>query len=323
MFNLLFAFIFSFTSAANSIITFIPTLGETLTSAEHKSLYCSTNTVALDGFEYKKQTDSTLVLEAETGSFVKAVSVSSDNLGNIYILDNGSNEIFKMNSSLLIVKKNGKQGWREGEFDSPTSIDATTSLDIFVTDGNNRRVQRFDRNLNFISYLATDLKTFKNEFQYKTPLASVVLNSNDIYILDGENNRIVVYKDGLNPVNSFGDYQSGKGKLFKPSKIIKDNSNNIYILDKGSNSVKRYDSFGTFFSELKIDTIISISVFEKNLYILTGDAIYCFDSEKNAYISRISLFDEVKKNLITDFYSLNNNRFIILYKNKLTLWKLS
>ncbi len=274
-------------------------------------------------FSFAPVSDSTLALEAETGNFVNANSVSSDNLGNIYILDRGSNEIYKMNSNLLIVKKNGKQGWREGELDTPTSIDATTSLDIFVSDGKNRRVQRFDRNLNFISYLATDLKTFKNEFQFKTPLASVIVNSNDIYVVDGDNNRVVVYKDGLNPVNSFGDYQSGNGQLSKPSKIIKDNSNNIFILDKGSNSVKRFDSFGTYFSELKIDTIISISVFEKNLYILTGDGIYCFDNEKNAYISRISLPAEINKNLITGFHSLNNNKFIILYKNKLTLWRLS
>ncbi len=74
-----------------------------------------------------------------------------DGKENIYVLDAGSNQIVKFSNKLEFKKRNGKQGWAEGQYDSPTFIDGSSGLDIFVSDGKNHRVQRLDLDLNLIA----------------------------------------------------------------------------------------------------------------------------------------------------------------------------
>ena len=76
--------------------------------------------------------DSLLVKDREITGFSNTVSVTTDSKGFLYALDNESNEIIKMNDKLVEIKRTGRQGWNTGEFDSPTYIDGSSGLDIFV-----------------------------------------------------------------------------------------------------------------------------------------------------------------------------------------------
>jgi len=263
-----------------------------------------------------------LVKQYEVKGFQNAVSMSPDNLGQLYILDNKANQVIKLNENLVEIKRNGKQGWSEGLFDTPTSIDASTGLDIFICDGKNNRIQRFDRNLNYISSLVTNLTTFLPQYQFNTPISSILMNSNDMYVLDRDNKRVVIFKDGLNPVNSFGEFQNSEGRINDGKKIVKDKNNFIFIHDVGQNAVLRYDNFGSFMKKIKIDTIYSISVYNNNLYLLTNNKIYSYNIEKNTFEDFFDLMEYKTISDFTDFVVLNEEKYLILEKNKLSYWKL-
>ncbi|MDQ3194208.1 MAG: hypothetical protein M3P82_04320, partial [Bacteroidota bacterium] len=143
--------------------------------------------------------DSVLVKDQTVDGFQQAISVTLDAKENVYVLDAGTNQIVKFSNKLEYKKRNGKQGWAEGQFDSPTSIDGSSGLDLYVSDGKNRRVQRIDLELNPISSLTTNLADFPIDLQFNTPVATIVLNTVELYVLDGDNQRIVVYKDGRSP----------------------------------------------------------------------------------------------------------------------------
>lgn len=268
------------------------------------------------------QQGGVLVKQYEVKGFENAVSISPDNLGKIYVLDNKANQVIKLNENLVEVKRNGKQGWSEGLFDTPTSIDASTGLDIFICDGKNNRVQRFDRNLNYISSLVTNLTTFLPQYQFNTPISSIVMNSNDMFVLDKDNNRVVVFKEGLNPVNSFGEFQNSQGRIVEGKKIVKDKNNFIFIHDVGQNAVLRYDNFGSFMKKIKIDTIYSISVYNNSLYLLTNNKIYSYNIEKNTFDDFYEFMEYKSISDFTDFIVLNEEKYLILEKNKLSYWKL-
>ncbi|MBS1494433.1 MAG: hypothetical protein JST55_13040 [Bacteroidetes bacterium] len=263
-----------------------------------------------------------LVKQYEVKGFQNAVSLSPDNLGKIYILDNKANQVIKLNENLVEVKRNGKQGWGDGLFDTPTSIDASTGLDIFICDGKNNRVQRFDRNLNYISSLVTNLTTFLPQYQFNTPVSSILMNSNDLYVYDKDNKRVVIYKDGLTPVNSFGEYQSSEGRIVRGRKMVKDKNNYIFIHDIGQNAVLKYDNFGTFVKKIQVDTIYSISVYDNNLYLLTNNKIYSYNIEKSTFEDMYDLFEYNTISDFTDFVVLSKEKYLILEKNKLSYWKL-
>ncbi len=247
-----------------------------------------------------------LIKQYEVKGFQNAVSISPDNLGQIYVLDNKANQVIKLNENLVEVK----------------SIDASTGLDLFICDGKNNRIERFDRNLNYISSLVTNLTTFLPQYQFNTPISSILMNSNDMYVFDKDNNRVVIFKDGLNPVNSFGEYQNSNGRIAEGKKMVKDKNNFIFIHDVGQNAVLKFDNFGSFMKKIKIDTIYSISVYNNNLYLLTNNKVYSYNIEKNTFDDFYDLMEYKTISDFTDFVVLNEEKYLILEKNKLSYWKL-
>ena len=265
--------------------------------------------------------DSLLVKKLEVNDFLNAVSITSDAKENIYVLDQNANQIVKYNADLEFIMRNGKQGWLEGQFDSPTYIDGSSGLDIFISDGNNKRVQRYDLNLVPIATLLTNLPDFPPDLRFRTPIASLVLNSNQFFVIDADNNRIVVYNDGRAPVSLFGHYTSGKGQLLRPVKLLKDGNNNIYVYDKELKSILKYDNLGNYVSTLSIDNIEAYTIFGNTLYLFNGKELVMYDLDKNSITDRKKLPKNISKKKIRDILVLNNKKYFLLGKNTLSLWQ--
>ena len=265
--------------------------------------------------------DSLLVKSREVADFTNAVSVTTDGKENIYVLDAGTNQIVKFDNKLNYLKRNGKQGWDEGQFDSPTCIDGSSGLDIFVTNGKNKRVQRLDLELNPISILKTNLPDFTADYQFNTPVATLVLNSRELYVIDGDNNRIVIYKDGRNPSGIFGDYSSGKGQLSRPVKILKDGKNFIYVLDKELKTIFRFDNLGNYINRLTIENLESFTISGNTLYMFNGKEILIYDLERNTVTDTKILPGKISKKKFRDILVLNSKKYLLLEKNTLSLWQ--
>lgn len=257
------------------------------------------------------------VFSGEYSGFQNAVSVTMDGKGYIYVLDNESNEIVKLDEKLNEIKRIGRKGWKNGEFDSPTCIDGSSGLDIYVSDGVNYRVQRFDLNLSYISSLVTNSPTFDDKLKFNTPLASIILNINAIYVLDGENKRIVYYPDGQTPLTSFGGFQSAQKPMLEPVKFLKDGYNSIYVYDKKANAIFRYDNFGNFVKTIEYNTIKSVSIYNNIIYIFTGGELLLYDVAKSAFSGKISLPKEFEDLKVTDILVYSDSKVIFLEKNKI------
>jgi len=265
--------------------------------------------------------DSSFFKKNELAGFKNAISITSDGKGYIYVLDNELNEISKIDDKLNIIKKSGKKGWNQGEFDTPTYIDGSSGLDLYVSDGKNYRVQRFDLNLSFVTSLITNTVTFDDKLKFDNPVASVNVNSSNLFVIDGDNKRVVIFQNGLTPLTSFGGFQSAETPFIKPIKILKDGNNLLYILDKMQNSVFVYDSFGNYIKTFNIQKLISISIYNNFLYFLTENEIILYDLYKKAYVNKIDITENFK-DVISDFLVYTDNEFLILEKNKLVLYNL-
>ena len=273
-----------------------------------------------DGMPGANVGDSVYVKGFETGGFANAVSLTADGIGAIYVLDAGSNEIVKYDSNLTEIKRAGGPGGGSVQFYSPTYIDASSGLDLLVSDGTNYRVQRLDLKLAFISELATDQSTFLDELQFKTPVATLVVNSNDLYIIDGDNKRVVIFPNGFKPSSSFGGFNSGKGKLTEPVKLLKDNENIIYILDRKKNAIMKYDNFGSYKGSIDPGDIMNFSIYNNVLYILTRDEVIVYDISSGAYTNKFPLPTSVLPQNVTDFLVYSSEKYLLLERNKLSYW---
>jgi hypothetical protein len=264
--------------------------------------------------------DTTFEKGKEFTGFKNAVSVTADGRGYIYVLDNESNEIVKLDDNLTEVKRTGRKGWNNGEFDSPTNIDGSSGLDIYVSDGINYRIQRFDLNLSYVSTLMTNTSTFDEKLKFNTPVASIVLNTNAIYVIDGENKRIVYYPDGNVPSTYFGGFQSAQKPLLEPVKLMKDGYNNLYVFDRKYGSIFKYDSFGNFVKNIEYSIIKSVSIYNNIIYIFTGSELLLYDIRKNAYINKIQLTKEFSEMHVSDILIYSESKILFLEKNKISFF---
>jgi DNA-binding beta-propeller fold protein YncE len=175
------------------------------------------------------------------------------------------------------LKESGGYGWQDGTFDYPSNVFATP-LNIYVADKNNHKIQRFDKDLNFISTLFTrDNDDPNSRFGY--PLACVISNQGDLFILDSENRRIVKFDLFGNFIQNFGGYDYAKYALNSPVSMASDMNNNLYVAD-GKNIII-YDQFGTGAGEINTPEVISsINIIFSNMTFNSKENVYFYDLER-------------------------------------------
>lgn len=175
------------------------------------------------------------------GKFKDATSFCINSAGIIYLTDASTDEVYKLDTLGNILKYTGGYGWNQSEFDHPSSVFATP-LNVYVSDKNNHRIQRFDKDLNFISQLDTRENDNRAE-RFGYPLGCVTSLQGDLYVLDSENKRIIKFDLFGNFSQNFGGYDAGLYQLSNPIQLAVSPSNNVYVLDD-STKIVVFDQYG-------------------------------------------------------------------------------
>jgi len=210
---------------------------------------------------------------------VSGTQIDVDLLGNIYILNGEQNTLRLLSKENTIIREVGGSGWQNEQFDRPSGIWARNGIDVFVADFGNHRIQRFDRQLNYISTLSTrDSDNPEERFGYPCDVAMSRLA--DLYICDTENSRIVMV-NGVNRAQlTFGGFGGGKGRLQNPSRVKLGPKDFLFVLD--APRVLVYDSFGNYVRELcegLLKKPTSLFADQNSVVVLDGNLMYCFDLE--------------------------------------------
>ena len=184
--------------------------------------------------------------------FNGALGLSVDLSGAIYISDTENNRILKFNSDGKLIKSIGGFGWEKEQFYTPYDICASSALDVFVADYNNHRIQRYDKDLNYISSLYSD-ENWDETFQFAYPKSMVVSIHGDLFIIDGENIRLLMLNSFGEPEMSFGDFSEGKGRLVDPVQITMSSKDRLFVSDSQANKIIVFDYFGNYLSEIGTD----------------------------------------------------------------------
>ena len=179
----------------------------------------------------------------------QARALSVDLFGSIYIADTGNNRILKLNTDGQIIKTIGGFGWEKEQFYSPYDIHVSSVLDIFVADYNNNRVERYDKDLNYISSLYSN-EDWDAQFQFGYPKSVACSIHGELFIIDGENIRLLKLNSFGEPELSFGDFAEGKGRLLQPGQVAISSDDKIYVSDSQANKIIVFDYFGNYLTEI-------------------------------------------------------------------------
>ena len=267
----------------------------------------------------------TSIVFAQTYQFQKVIGKFNDassfyitSGGIIYVTDAGTDEIYKLDTLGNVLKSTGGYGWDDGQFDNPADVFANP-LSVYACDKNNHRVERFDKDLNFVSSLYTrNSDTTEERFGY--PLSCALSQQGDMYILDSENKRIVKFDLFGNFVQNFGGFDAGSYSLNNPLQLAVANNNNIFVVDK--NSIIVFDQYGNGIAKIKTnENFKSIRIIFNNLTLTTDDSVFYANLNSPDFsLSKINLLMNDK---LTDIKSslIFNKTLYVLTKNEIYIFK--
>ena len=192
--------------------------------------------------------------------FSGASGIAFDASGNFYVVDSDDDRIqkFPTNSTsftngITVAGGNGS-GNDANQFSAPKHIAFDTSGDMYIADGNNRRIQRFPANSTSPTNGTTvaggnGVGNAANQFSSVEGIAFDA--SGNMYVADGGNHRIQKFPanstSSTNGTTVAGGNGEGNGanQLSAPTIIAFDTLGRMYILDRDNNRIQRFPANST------------------------------------------------------------------------------
>ena len=193
-------------------------------------------------FLFQSDSIQTVIVESSAQLFRGAFSISAAAGGRLFVIDQSTNTLNEISKDNTVAKTIGGKGWGNEEFDLPTDVASSFLLNIFVVDANNRRVQRYDKQLNYAqSYDEQVLAKLSGRFQ---PISAATSIQGELFILEKDGKRVIVIDQRGIFHREIGTFNETGGKLIDPKDIDISSANEVCVLDR--HSVKIYDSFGNY-----------------------------------------------------------------------------
>ena len=144
----------------------------------------------------------------------------------------GKDRVLRLSKDGKLLSELGRAGSEPGEFAYPNSATEDSLGRLYVSDGNNARVQVFNRNGAFLQAWETD---------FSLPRGMDIDGYQRLHVVDTIAQQVIVFdasKDQLEKMFSFGEPGSGDGQFAFPSDIAIDDNDHLYISDRDNNRIQ-------------------------------------------------------------------------------------
>lgn len=241
--------------------------------------------------------------------------------GLLYIAETGKNRILVVSPTGERVDSLGNTGPGNYQFDTPTDVDATNGLKIYVADYNNHRVQIYGRHF---QYLTTIDKSsgFDRDTDFE-PTKLCVNNRGELFFYDDNSGDIIKY-------NSRGEYDQKfvalSDEIINQPSFMKSIDDRIYIGDPVQGVVHIISSDGRYIGFLGTGKdIAGVAESKKRFWMLrpnqlkaytkNGQLIKTFSLRKAKYARGLGIYvnkiffltqDALLYLHISDFNTLEN-----------------
>jgi len=255
------------------------------------------------------------------GQFNNPQAITVGPSGILYVVDTGNNRIQTLNLDGNFIKYFGGLGQGREQFDSPLDINFQDGLNVFVTDFNNHRIYRLDRQLNAISIIPEEVD-FEAQ-NYFFPKSITVSRQGDIFLVEGENNSVIKFDSFFKPISKFGSIETGEGYLSSPAQIENLGVGFLVVSDTQAGHLVVFDYFGNFIRFLGGEKLQEPSGLfywnERELLLVTDIStgkIHAFNREKwIAELVSIQKSDESKWQSPVDIVVFEKRIFVLDQKN--------
>lgn len=179
-------------------------------------------------------------------SFVEGIAVS--NSGWVYVADSADNNIKWFDTGGVYQGQWGTSGSGDREFQYPMGVSVDASGNIYVTELNNYRLQKFHSGTAYMMKIEL-ITAIPSDGKLAGP-AGVVLDAvGRVLVADGDNCRIQVFDSAGGFISKWGSKGSGNGQFDYAANIALDSDGNIYIPDAGNHRIQKFDPAGNYIAQ--------------------------------------------------------------------------
>ena len=220
------------------------------------------------------------------GQFNTPYGIATDSSDNVYVADTLNHRIEKFSSAGSLVSvwgwgvqdgtnayetctsscQAGISGSGDGQFNTPEGIAIDSSDNVYVTDSQNNRIEKFSSAGSFTSTWGWGVQDGTSAYEVCTsscqagigsgqgdgqlfgPLGIATDSSDNVYVADYYNDRIEKFSSGGAFLTKWGSSGSGAAQFFGPANLATDSSNNVYVTDFNNARIEKFSSGGAFMS---------------------------------------------------------------------------
>lgn len=136
----------------------------------------------------------------------------------------------------------GSSGDQPGEFHSPIGIALNSKNEVFVTDLNNARVQRFSTDGKFISEFPLPRDTPDRK---STIVGGILIDADDLlYLSFMVQHKIEVYRESGDLVRTWGKKGTGPEEFDQPGGMLLASDGNLLICDQCNHRIVKHTTLG-------------------------------------------------------------------------------
>jgi RHS repeat-associated protein len=141
----------------------------------------------------------------------------------------------------------GSLGSSVGQFNHPEGAAIDAKGNVWVVDGNNNRVQKFNATGGEgVAYGSEG--TGNGQFKHPGGIAVNLANGN-VYVADTNNNRVQELNSKGEYVRQWGALGTGNGQFKSPAGLAIDSSGNVYVADAANNRVQEFSAEGAYVAQ--------------------------------------------------------------------------
>ena len=201
------------------------------------------------------------------GRLLWPVQMIKDAAGTLYVSDEGSHKIIKLNQDGSDAGEWGEEGSGEGQLNRPSGIAFDADENLLVVDTLNHRVQKFNKDGKFLSSFGS---RGSGEGEFNMPWGIAITGDGDILIADWHNDRVQRFTSNGEFISMFGTPGTDDGEFHRPAGIEVDHHGDIYVVDRGNNRVQQFSAEGKYFDKFIGDATLSKS---GEIYVRANPAV--------------------------------------------------
>ncbi len=158
----------------------------------------------------------------------------------------------------------GGNGGDSGQFRNPVGVATDADGNVYVTDGDNHRVQKFDRHGNFLLAWGKDVLAGggdghevcataascqagvqgSGDGEFAFPLDVAVDGDGNVYVADTQNHRIQKFDGEGDFIIAWGSSGVDDGRFNLPAGVAADGDGNVYVVDMMNHRVQKFSDGG-------------------------------------------------------------------------------